>query len=73
MHSKDKQILAVGPSNPTGKPGMMVPICIPSIWEAEARGWWIQGQPGVCSETLSQKTKTITTTTKIEPTCFYKG
>jgi hypothetical protein len=30
---------------------------IPSTWEAKAEGLKIQGQPGLSSKTLSQKTK----------------
>jgi hypothetical protein len=34
---------------------MVVHICNPSIWEAEAGGWQVGGQPGLHSEILPQK------------------
>jgi hypothetical protein len=35
------------------KLGMLVHLCNPSIREIEAGGSWVQGQPGLYSETLS--------------------
>jgi hypothetical protein len=43
---------------------MLMHIYNTSIWEAEARELQVQGQPGLHSETLFQKKKTITTKTK---------
>jgi hypothetical protein len=39
------------------KTGMMVNAYNPNIQEVEARGSSVQGQPGLQSETLSQKAK----------------
>jgi hypothetical protein len=38
--------------------GMVVHTCNLSIQEAEAGGSWVQGQPGLHNEPLSQKTTT---------------
>jgi hypothetical protein len=37
------------------KPSVMVQVCNPSTREAKAGGLQVQGQPGLYSETLSQK------------------
>jgi hypothetical protein len=37
------------------KPGMVVYAYNPSTWEIEAGGFHVWGQPGLHSETLSQK------------------
>jgi hypothetical protein len=37
------------------KQGVVAHDCNPSTWEAEAVGSWVPGQPGLHSETLSQK------------------
>jgi hypothetical protein len=38
-------------------PVVVANTCDPSIWETEAGGWEIQGQPELHGETLLQKTK----------------
>jgi hypothetical protein len=38
----------------TSQPKIAEHICNPSNWEVEARGWRIQGQSELHSETLSQ-------------------
>jgi hypothetical protein len=40
---------------PGEKQGMVAHTCGPSTWEAETKGMLVQGQPGLHSETLSQK------------------
>jgi hypothetical protein len=39
------------------EPGLLVYTCNSSTWEAETGGLQIQGQPGLHSESLSQKKK----------------
>jgi hypothetical protein len=39
------------------KLGVLVHTCSPSTWEAEAEGSWVWDQPGLHSDTLSQKQK----------------
>jgi hypothetical protein len=34
---------------------VVVHTCNTSTWEAEAEGWQIQSQPGLCSKTVSKK------------------
>jgi hypothetical protein len=37
---------------------MVMQTCNPSTQEAETGGSWVQGQPGLYNETLSQQNKT---------------
>jgi hypothetical protein len=39
----------------SGESGVVVHICDTSAEETEAQRLWVQGQPGLYSETLSQK------------------
>jgi hypothetical protein len=34
---------------------MVIHSCKPSTWEAEARGWLVQGQPGIKCDPVSKK------------------
>jgi hypothetical protein len=51
---------------------MVMHTCNPSIWEAEAGGSWVQGQPGLHLKTLFQiivslDAKVFWVTTKLDP------
>jgi hypothetical protein len=43
----------------SSKPGMMAHVCNLSTWGDETEGSWVQGQPELHTDSVSQNTKDV--------------